>query len=199
MTAYPFSIVVDERILRRNSDVMKLLLDSVVSRQAARAGPIEGVLRDKGFLRLQGSASYMPFVPADWSETFPVMMGLQKGRVAFEVVNNFPTMAIKLLVPFLGTSFEDPLVEARRELVRRIHASGLHAAFPRAFYARRPGEERRIRPPTDKYYSVYTRSATIKDSDRPDAANSFVALTLQELRESVLPVLVPMMQASGLR
>lgn len=189
-----------ERLVRRHAALLRLLLDALVSPQGARAAQIQQVLRDHHFTPLPGAASYMRFMPASWSALFPAMLAGDGPQVVFEVVNRTPTALVKLLVPGLGQDARDAFAPARRELVARIQASGRVDAFPKAFYATRPGEAPRPRPPTDQFFSVYTRSQTLdEDDEAPDALNSFVQFCAQDIQANVLPELQRLMQASGLR
>lgn len=192
-----------ERVARRHAPLLRLLLNQLVSPQAARAEEARKLMQERGFEPLRGSVSYMRFVPKDWRKTFHAMLeDDRKPSVTFEFVNRAPAIIVKLIVPALGPNALDAQSKARRKLVRLIHErgqkEGLVEPFRAAFYVQRAGEPLRPRVPTEHYYSVYTRSGSLDDDHAPGSANRFVSGCLDEIKRDVLPVLIPLMREAGL-
>lgn len=185
-----------ERILRRHAPVIRMLLDQLVSPQGQRAKTIEQLLVDHGFKRLKGPASYIPFVPAGWTDGFREMLSYRDGCVLFEVVNREPKMTIKLLVPSLGQNADDPLVDARRKLVEIIHDNQDRDHFPGAFYRR---EVTTPRPAAERYYSIYTESLKINKDTRTSKVEKWVNKNLENISDNMLGTLERYMRDAGLK
>lgn len=186
-----------ERIVRRHAPLLRLLLDQLVSPQAARAEVVKGLMKQFNFRCLDGPPSYMSFVPEEWSRKFPNMIGGSGPMVVFKFVNRVPSASVKLQVPGLGENATDQFATARRKLIRLVQEGEHAAVFPQAFYVQRNGETLRPRPPTPDYFSIYSRSQRLSDEGGADVANEFVSACLEHIVQKVEPALREHMLKAG--
>lgn len=181
-------------LLRRHAPTVRLLLARTTSIQVARAGIIEGCLKDK-FERISGSANYISFVPIAWESKFPRMLSIRGGCIFFEITNRPSSLTIKLTIPSLGENFQDEMANNRRKLVKLIHDDSNNInTFPRAFY-----KNNQPRTLNGRYDTVYLETYSLTDQVTDDEIQNWTSDRLNHITTKILEKLEKLMENSGIK
>lgn len=185
-----------KRLLRRHAPTIRLLLAQTTSRQVTRAEQIETLLKDSGFERLTGPASYISFVPKQWKEKFPRMLAIDKGGVVFQIINRPSRLQLKLIIPSLGENFEDEMAKQRRTLMERIHQNKNNEIniFRHAF-----DRNNQPRKPSGQYDSVHIESFDLNGNVNDDEIKAWISGQLEDINNNKLKILESLMEESHLK